>query len=80
MEADWGTSVSPERKVKASIIDEYGNSLVVQWLRPLHSQCKGPGFDPCPSQGTRSYMLKLKAPECQVLHAITKTRCSQINK
>ena len=58
MEADWGISVSPERKVKASKIDEYGNSLVVQWLRPLYSQYKGPGFDPCPGQGTRSYMLK----------------------
>ena len=80
MEADWGRSVTPERKVKASKIDEYGTSLVVQWLRPLHSQCKGPGFNPCPSQGTKSHMLKLKDPACQVLHAATKTRCSQIHK
>ena len=38
-----------------------------------HSQCRGQGS--IPRQGTRSHMLQPK-----ILHAKTKTQCSQMNK
>ena len=59
-----------------------GTSLVVQWLRPCASNAGGLGS--IPGQGTYSHMLQLKIPQAatktEILHATTKTRCSQINK
>ena len=46
---------------------------MVQGLRLHASNARDPGS--VPGQGTRSHMLQLK-----ILHAITKTWCSQINK
>ena len=46
---------------------------MVQWLRLHAPNAGGPGS--IPGQGTRSHMSQLKTP-----HALTKTRCSQINK
>ena len=48
-------------------------SLVVQWLRLRAPNAGSPGS--IPGQGTRSRM-----PQLKILHAPTKTRCSQINK
>ena len=50
-----------------------GTSLVVQWLR-LHAP-NARGLGSIPGQGTRSHM-----PQLKILHAATKTQCSQINK
>ena len=50
-----------------------GTSLMVQWLR-FHTPNTG-GTRSIPSQGTRSHTMQLK-----ILHAATKTLCSQINK
>ena len=41
--------------------------------KTLHSQYKGPRFDP--GQGTTAHVLQLK-----ILHTATKTQHSQINK
>ena len=46
---------------------------MVQWLRLCTLNAGGTGS--IPGQGTRSHMLQLK-----ILHASTKTQCSQINK
>ena len=55
-------------------------SLVVQWLRlcTLNAGVLGS----IPGQGTRSYILQLRVYICQlkILHTMTKTRLSQINK
>ena len=66
----------------------FGDFLVVQWLRLCAPNAGGLGLTP--GQGTRSHMLQLKEiphaatknPACttKILHAETKTRCSQINK
>ena len=57
-----------------------GTSLVVQWLRLHAPNAGGPGS--IPGQETRSWMQQLKIPHAatKILHAETKTRCSQINK
>ena len=57
-----------------------GTSLVVQWLR-LHAPNTG-GLGSIPSQGTRFHMLQLKILHVakKILHAATKTHCSQLNK
>ena len=55
-------------------------SLVVQWLRlcTLNAGVLGS----IPGQGTRSYILQLRVyiPQLKILHTMTKTRLSQINK
>ena len=56
-----------------------GTYPVAQWLG-LHAPHAGaPG--PIPGQGTRSHMLQLRVciTLLKILHAITKTQCSQIN-
>ena len=59
-----------------------GVSLGVQWIRLYTPNAGGPGS--IPSQGTRSSMLQLRVcmPQrrLKILHATTKTQCSQINK
>ena len=60
------------RKMKFKEVKE-GTSLVVQWLRLHDPNAGGPGL--IPGQGTRSHILQLK-----ILHAATKTCCSQIKK
>ena len=56
--------------------DNYGTSLVVQWLRLCAPNAGGPGANT--GQGTRSYLPQqgLKIP-CAT---VTKTQCNQINK
>ena len=48
---------------------------------PRCSQCRG-GPGSIPGQGTGSHMPELRAhvPQLKILHATTKTQCSQINK
>ena len=63
------------------ILNEWtGTSLVVQWLRLCALNAGGPGS--IPGQGTRSCMSQLRPrmPQLKILHAATKTWCSQINK
>ena len=48
-------------------------TLVVQWLRSHVPNARRPGS--MPGQETRPHMLQLK-----ILHAATRTQCSQINK
>ena len=57
-----------------------GTYLVVQWLG-LHAPHAG-ALGPIPGQETRSHMLQLRVcmTLLKILHAITKTQCSQINK
>ena len=55
---------------------------MVQWLRPCAPKAGGQGSMPGP--GARSHLLQLRVQmpqlKCHILHAITKTQCSQINK
>ena len=53
---------------------------MVQWLRLHALNTGGPGS--IPGWGTRSHMpqLRVHMPQLNVLHAATKTQCSQINK
>ena len=51
----------------------FGTSLVVQWLR-VHAP-NARGLASIPGQGARSHM-----PQLKILHAVTKTQCSQIDK
>ena len=55
-------------------------SLMVQWLRLHTPNAGGPGV--IPGQGTVSDMLQPRVPMLQqkILHAVTKTQCSQIKK
>ena len=53
--------------------DGGGTFLVVQGLRLHTPNAGGPGS--ISAQGTRFYLLQLK-----ILHAATKTQCSQVNK
>ena len=72
---------------------ENGTSLVVQWLRLCTPSAEGPGS--IPRQGTRFHMqLRVHMPQLnilqatkkiphvltKILHAVTKTLRSQINK
>ena len=61
-------------------IIRHRTSLGVQWLR-LHVSNAG-GLGSIPGQGTRSHMLQLRVhmPKGKILHAASKTKCSQINK
>ena len=54
------------------------DSLLVQWLRLPAPNAGGPGS--IPGQGTRSHMSQPRVCMLQILHAPTKTQCSQINK
>ena len=58
----------------------YKTSLVVQWLRFRTANAGGLGL--IPGQGTRSHMVQLRICMLQlkILHAATKTWCSQIGK
>ena len=60
--------------------EDFGTSLVVQWLRLCAPNAEGPGSTP--SQGLRSHVPQLKIPHAvmKVLRATTKTWHSQINK
>ena len=57
-----------------------GTSLMVQWLRLCSSN--GGSLGLIPGQGTRSHMVQLRICMLQlkILHAATKTWCSQIGK
>ena len=54
------------------IKEVFGTSLVVQGLRPLAPNARGPGL--ISDQGTRFHMLQLK-----ILSALAKIQCNQIN-
>ena len=62
------------------ILITVGTSVVVQWLGLWAPDAEGLGS--ILGQGARSHMLQLRArmPQLKVLHAATKTQCSQINK
>ena len=62
------------------ILITVGTSVVVQWLRLWAPDAEGLGS--ILGQGARSHMLQLRArrPQLKILHAATKTQCSQVNK
>ena len=57
---------------------EQGTSLVIQWLGFCASNAGGPGS--IPGQGTRVHMEQLRVcmAKQKILHALMKSRCSQI--
>ena len=64
-----GPHASTNPCIYATRLGQAGTSLMVQWLRVCALNAGVPG------QGARAHM-----PQLNILHAATKTQCSQINK
>ena len=76
--AYFWTQCTPQMPQLQHIQNQTQDSLLVQWLRLRAPNAAGPGS--IPGQGTRSHMSQLRVCMLKILHAATKTQCSQINK